>query len=208
MGQPTVWVAQPHGWESDEAPTARLEGCTGRLEAFCPGFYFPFAMQGSCLNPLIENYERRNKEGIIEYHLQQVKNANLKLRELSSAERLEVDDKLFNHEAFWQRIGKPTSTNPRTSLIKELLIKIMHKLLVGSLVHRVGSKERCQKSDMLMMSALEESRGISLDWVIAKHLCKHALSRNENSLIYGGHYVTKIAHSLGYLNEEEVAKCS
>ncbi|GJZ55834.1 hypothetical protein Tco_0611027 [Tanacetum coccineum] len=70
MGQPTVWAAQPHGWESDEAPTARLE-----------------ATQGSRLNPLIENYERRNKEGIIEYHLQQVKNANLKLRELSSEER-------------------------------------------------------------------------------------------------------------------------
>ncbi|GKA00837.1 hypothetical protein Tco_0673502 [Tanacetum coccineum] len=47
MGQPTVWVAQPHGWESDEAPTARLEGCTGRLEAFCPGFYFPFESYAS-----------------------------------------------------------------------------------------------------------------------------------------------------------------
>ncbi|GKF27455.1 hypothetical protein Tco_0083349, partial [Tanacetum coccineum] len=29
--------------------------------------------------------------------------------------RLEVDDKLFNHEEFWQNIGKPTSTNLRTS---------------------------------------------------------------------------------------------
>ncbi|GKD04140.1 hypothetical protein Tco_1179114, partial [Tanacetum coccineum] len=82
--------------------------------------------------------------------------------------KLEVDDKLFNHEEFWQKIGKPTSTNSRTSLIKEPLMRIVHKLLVGSLVHRAISKE---------------------------------------SLIYGGHYVTKIAHSLGYLNEEEVSKC-
>ncbi|GKA12212.1 hypothetical protein Tco_0691758 [Tanacetum coccineum] len=74
--------------------------------------------------------------------------------------RLEVDDKLFNHEAFWQKIGQPNSTNPRTSLIKKPLMRIVHKLLVGSLVHRAG------------------------------------------------HYVTKIAHSLWYLNEEEVAKCS
>nr|GEW07677.1 hypothetical protein [Tanacetum cinerariifolium] len=56
--------------------------------------------------------------------------------------RLEVDDKLFNHEAFWQKIGQPTSTNPRTSLIKEPLMSIVHKLLVGSLVHRADSKER------------------------------------------------------------------
>ncbi|GJX29908.1 hypothetical protein Tco_0237987 [Tanacetum coccineum] len=59
-----------------------------------------------------------------------------------------------------------------------------------------------------MMSALEESRGINLAWVIAEHLCKHASGLKENSLICGGHYVTKIAHSLGYLNKEEVAKCS
>ncbi|GKE78017.1 hypothetical protein Tco_1544137, partial [Tanacetum coccineum] len=72
--------------------------------------------------------------------------------------KLEVDDKLFNHEAFWQKIGKPASTNPRTSLIKELLMRIVHKLMVGSLAHRAGSKERCQKRDMWMMSALEESR--------------------------------------------------
>ncbi|GJY19385.1 putative reverse transcriptase domain-containing protein [Tanacetum coccineum] len=263
------------------------------------------AAQGSSPNPLIVNFEKRNKQGTIEYHLQQVKNSNLKLRELPSAERhaycerlsklqgkgfeyrecrralsiygdvypewcleffltlyfdrgvdrfklmtekciwfrlcgvekvltlpefavllglykedelnhrlfaihftrLEVNDKLFNHGVFGQKIGKPTSTNPRTSLIKEPLMRIVHKLLVGSLVHRAGSKERCQKRDMWMMSVLEELRGINLACVIAEHLCKHASGLKENSLICGGHYVTKIAHSLGYLNKEEVAKC-
>ncbi|GKB95055.1 hypothetical protein Tco_0981192 [Tanacetum coccineum] len=62
--------------------------------------------------------------------------------------RLEVDDKLFNHETFWQKIGQPNSTNPRTSLIKKPLMRIVHKLLVGSLVHRAGIKERYQKRDM------------------------------------------------------------
>ncbi|GJR17238.1 hypothetical protein Tco_0965765 [Tanacetum coccineum] len=81
---------------------------------------------------------------------------------------------------------KPTSTNPRTSLIKEPLMRIVHKLLVGSLVQRAGSKEMCQKRDMWMMSAFGGVTG----------------------LICGGQYVTKIAHSLGYLNEEVVAKCS
>ncbi|GJR97553.1 hypothetical protein Tco_0269727 [Tanacetum coccineum] len=61
---------------------------------------------------------------------------------------------------------------------------------------------------MWMMSALEELRGINLAWVIAEHLCKHALGLKENSLICRDQYVTKIAHSLGYLNDKEVAKCS
>nr|GEY21994.1 reverse transcriptase domain-containing protein [Tanacetum cinerariifolium] len=121
--------------------------------------------------------------------------------------RLEVDDKLFNHEAFWQKISAPTNINPGTSLIREPLMRIVNKLLVGSLFHRAGSKERCQKRDMWLMSALEESRGINLAWVIFEHRCKHAPGLKENSLICGG-YVTKITASLGYLNEDEVAKCS
>ncbi|GKF70415.1 hypothetical protein Tco_0203472, partial [Tanacetum coccineum] len=36
----------------------------------------------------------------------------------------------------------------------------------------------------------------------------HASGLKENSLIYEGHYVTKVAHSLGYLNDKEVTKCS
>nr|GEY01065.1 hypothetical protein [Tanacetum cinerariifolium]GEZ46256.1 hypothetical protein [Tanacetum cinerariifolium] len=37
-----------------------------------------------------------------------------------------------------------------------------------------------------MMSALEESRGINLGWVIFDYLCKHALRLKENSLICEG----------------------
>ncbi|GKC76211.1 hypothetical protein Tco_1126985 [Tanacetum coccineum] len=142
---------------------------------------------------------------------------------------LEIDDKLCNHDAYWQIIGTPTSTNRRTSIIKEPLIRVVHRLIVGSLVHRLGSKKRCQKRDLWMMSALEESRGINLAWVIA-HLYKHASGLMKNSLICGGHYVTEIAKSLGLtsyqaklkpcqararldsiaplLVDEEVAECS
>nr|GEV12235.1 hypothetical protein [Tanacetum cinerariifolium] len=122
--------------------------------------------------------------------------------------KLEMDDKLFNHDAYSHKIGTPTRTNPRTSLIKEPLMRIVHRLIIGSLVHSACSKERCQKRDLWLMSALEESRGINLAWVIAEHLCKHASGLKENSLICGAHYVTKIAQSLGYIMDEEVEKCS
>ncbi|GJV67001.1 retrovirus-related pol polyprotein from transposon TNT 1-94 [Tanacetum coccineum] len=65
--------------------------------------------------------------------------------------KLEIDDKLFDHNAYWRK----------------------------------------------MMSALKESRGVNLAWVIAEHLCKHAPGLKENSLICRGHYVTKIAKPLG-----------
>ncbi|GJY85848.1 hypothetical protein Tco_0499874 [Tanacetum coccineum] len=87
-------------------------------------------------------------------------------------------------------------------------MRIVHRLIVGSLVHRACSKETCQKRDLWLMSALEESRSINLSWVIAEHVCKHAPGLKENSIICEGHYVTKISQSLGYLMDEEVAKYS
>ncbi|GJU00057.1 hypothetical protein Tco_1110395 [Tanacetum coccineum] len=270
-GQLGCSVARLRGRRS----TSRTAGGLCRAAGCCWS-----ATQNSHPNPLTKNYEKRNKQGTIEYHVQPVKNANLKWRELPSMERhayserlsklqgkgfgtpndgdvfmdysweralsfsgdvypewcleffstmyfdkgvdrtklmtekciwfrlcviekvltllefavllglyeeeelnhrlfdihftrLEVDDKLFNHEAFWQKIGTLTSTNPRTSLIKEPLMRIVHRLLV-----------------------------------IAEHLSKHALGLKENILICGDHYVTKISSSLGYLVDEKVMKCS
>ncbi|GJS29428.1 reverse transcriptase [Tanacetum coccineum] len=78
----------------------------------------------------------------------------------------------------------------------------------GSLVHRVASRERCQKRDLWMMSSLEESRGVNLAWIIADHLYKHAPRTMKNSVICARHYVTKIASFLGYCVDDEIKKCS
>ncbi|GKB97289.1 hypothetical protein Tco_0983426 [Tanacetum coccineum] len=59
-----------------------------------------------------------------------------------------------------------------------------------------------------MMSALEESCGVNLAWIITDHLYKHALGTKESSVICVGHYVTKIASYLGYYVDEEIKKCS
>ncbi|GKB49264.1 retrovirus-related pol polyprotein from transposon TNT 1-94 [Tanacetum coccineum] len=121
--------------------------------------------------------------------------------------KLEVDDKQFDHKDYWTRVGKPTLTNHKEVLVKEPLMRIMHKVIVGSLVHRVASRERCQKRDLWMMSALEESCGVNLAWIITDHLYKHASGTNENNVICAGCYVTKIACFLGYCMDDEIKKC-
>ncbi|GJX00495.1 retrovirus-related pol polyprotein from transposon TNT 1-94 [Tanacetum coccineum] len=122
--------------------------------------------------------------------------------------KLEVDDKQFDHKDYWTRVGKPTLTNYKEVLVKEPLMQIVHKVIVGSLVHRVASRERCQKRDLWMMSALEESRGVNLAWIIAYHLYKHAPGTKENSVICAGHYVIKIAYFIGYYVDDEIKKYS
>ncbi|GJZ23773.1 hypothetical protein Tco_0561232 [Tanacetum coccineum] len=73
---------------------------------------------------------------------------------------------------------------------------------------KLASRERCPKRDLWMMSTLEESRGVNLAWIIVDHLYKHALGTKESSVICAGHYVTKIASSLGYCVDDEIKKCS
>nr|GEV81089.1 hypothetical protein [Tanacetum cinerariifolium] len=122
--------------------------------------------------------------------------------------RVEVDDKQFGYKDYWTRVGKPTLTNHKEVLVKEPLMQIVHKVIVGSLVHRVTSRERCQKRDLWLMSALKESHGVNLAWIIADHLYKHVLGTKENNVICAGHYVTKIACFLRYCVDDEIKKCS
>nr|GFC09537.1 hypothetical protein [Tanacetum cinerariifolium] len=49
---------------------------------------------------------------------------------------------------------------------------------------------------------------IELAWIIADHLYKHVPRTKENSVIYAGHYVTKIACFLRYCVDDEIKKCS
>ncbi|GJX84066.1 hypothetical protein Tco_0333547 [Tanacetum coccineum] len=121
---------------------------------------------------------------------------------------LEINDKGFDHNGYWKRIGDPTPTNKRKSLIKDPLMRIVHRLIVGSLVHRTGGKERCQKKELWMMSVLEEGRSINVAWIIAEYLCRKALGTKDNSGICRGHYVTMIAGLLGYYVDKELEKCS
>ncbi|GJV51100.1 hypothetical protein Tco_1446841 [Tanacetum coccineum] len=47
-----------------------------------------------------------------------------------------VDDKQFDHKDYWTRVGKPTLTNHKEVLVKEPLLRIVHKVIMGSLVNR------------------------------------------------------------------------
>ncbi|GJZ61051.1 hypothetical protein Tco_0617188, partial [Tanacetum coccineum] len=96
--------------------------------------------------------------------------------------KLEVDDRQFDHREYWTRVGKPTLTNHKEVLVKEPLMRIM-------------------------MSALEELHGVNLAWIVPDHLYKHAPGTKESSVICASHYVTKIARSLGYYEDDEIRKC-
>ncbi|GJT65264.1 hypothetical protein Tco_1016744 [Tanacetum coccineum] len=75
--------------------------------------------------------------------------------------RLEVNDKQFNHKDYWTRVGKPTLTNHKEVFVKEPLMRIVHKVTVGSLVHRMLAdkldvENTCLKKETEMPTQAEE----------------------------------------------------
>nr|GEW55147.1 hypothetical protein [Tanacetum cinerariifolium] len=85
---------------------------------------------------------------------------------------LEIMTMGFDHNEYWKKIREPKRTNKRTSLVKDPLMRIVHKILVGALVHRTESGERCQKPDLWTMSMLEEGQFSNVAWIIAEYLGK------------------------------------
>nr|GEY78108.1 hypothetical protein [Tanacetum cinerariifolium] len=61
---------------------------------------------------------------------------------------------------------------------------------------------------LVVQDGIEESCGVNLAWIIADHLYNHASGTKESSGICAGHYITKIASSLGYCVDDEIKKCS
>ncbi|GJT15434.1 hypothetical protein Tco_0874140 [Tanacetum coccineum] len=122
--------------------------------------------------------------------------------------RLMTNDKGFNHDAYWNRIGQPTNGNKKLAYIRYPLLHIMHKILVGAFVHRTGSRDKVQKLDLSLLSLLDEGHNANVAWILAGYLSKKASGLKKKSEIYGGRFVTKIAKKLGFYNDKELAKCS
>ncbi|GJZ97434.1 hypothetical protein Tco_0669887 [Tanacetum coccineum] len=121
---------------------------------------------------------------------------------------LEISDKGFDHDSYWRKIGEPTKTHRRTSLVKDALMRIVHRILTGNFVHRTGSRQRCQQLDLWLMSLMKDEHFVNVAWFIAEYLHKGAPRIRRFSDICGGHYVTKLVRSLGYLVNGEINKCS
>nr|GEY70957.1 hypothetical protein [Tanacetum cinerariifolium] len=120
----------------------------------------------SPLNSLIAKYAKRNVKKTVTYNLKLVTNEYLKGHGLP--------------------LGERHVYNKRSSMLQQKNIGML----------RTGSRERCQKLDLWLMSMSEEGRFANVAWILAEYLCKKASGIKENSENYGGHYVTKIAKAL------------
>ena len=83
------------------------------------------------------------------------------------------------------------------------MARLVHKILVSSFVHRESSQEKVHTPDLWLLEMImgnKEKRKFSMNvlWTLAVYLSRRATLMTDVGFINGGHYVTRIAKSLGY----------
>ncbi|GJY10377.1 hypothetical protein Tco_0378562 [Tanacetum coccineum] len=92
-----------------------------------------------------------------------------------------TNDEGFNHDAYWNRIGKPTTGIKKSAEIRYPLLHILHKILVGAFVHRMRSRDKVQKADLWLLSLLDEGHNANVASILAVYLSRKASEINEES---------------------------
>nr|GEY85649.1 hypothetical protein [Tanacetum cinerariifolium] len=115
---------------------------------------------------------------------------------------LVINDKGFNYDTYWNRIGQPTTVKKKLVDIRYLLLHIMHTILVGAFTHRSSSRDKVQKFNLWLLSLLDEGNNANVAWILAEYHSKKSSEYKRESEICGGHFVTKI------YNDRELDKCS
>ncbi|GKA87096.1 hypothetical protein Tco_0808807 [Tanacetum coccineum] len=186
--------------------------CFEKALTLCQGKNLKKSCKDTLPNPLITEYEKRNKRNTIAYSLQPVSNANLKWRDLPSVERhalpvkvIKIAERSFVVLEFFSTLYFDKDVD-RNNLMKEKCI--WFRLCGHEHILTLQSLQLCLVYlQRMRIVHKEESRGVNLAWIIADHLYKHAPGTKENSVICVGHYVTKIACFLGYCVNDEIKKC-
>ncbi|XP_022038757.1 uncharacterized protein LOC110941430 isoform X2 [Helianthus annuus] len=90
----------------------------------------------------------------------------------------------------------------RSTLIEDPLFRYLHKMISTSITARNKSREWCTSGDLFFLYCLLYKRPCALAYGLAQYFAS-AHHRQERGMLFGGAYVTKIAHSLGYHPEND-----
>ncbi|GKD41925.1 hypothetical protein Tco_1266570, partial [Tanacetum coccineum] len=98
-----------------------------------------------------------------------------------------------------------------TSTIKNLLLRVIHKMITYGLCQRTTGYDKIQKNDLWLVSMLEarhQNGYTNVAWLIAKWMKKKRAGTQKDSQIYCGQFITKLARKCRVLTKEVVKSLS
>ncbi|GJV26107.1 hypothetical protein Tco_1378802 [Tanacetum coccineum] len=123
-------------------------------------------------------------------------------------------DDQFNAHDYWLSISREENlglSRSYTSTIKNLILRVIHKMVTYGLCQRTTGYDKIQKNDLWLLSmfdARHQNGYENVAWVIARWMKRKGARTKKESQICCGQFISKIARKFRVLTEDVVRSLS
>ncbi|GKD86701.1 hypothetical protein Tco_1357855 [Tanacetum coccineum] len=94
-------------------------------------------------------------------------------------------------------------TTPPYTLIRDLILRLCHRLIACSIVRRSQTPEKVAVTDLFYSRGMDVG-SVNVPYLLARYLRLFAAGRKSGALISGGQFVARLAEHFGLLTEERL----
>ncbi|GJX08912.1 hypothetical protein Tco_0198771 [Tanacetum coccineum] len=118
------------------------------------------------------------------------------------------NDDNFNAQDYWLSISREENlslSRSHTSTIKNLILRVIHKMITYGLCQRMTGYDKVQKNNLwllCMFDARHQNGYTNVAWVIARWMKKKGLVTQKESQICCGQFISKLARKCRVLTKD------
>ncbi|GKC26675.1 hypothetical protein Tco_1033969 [Tanacetum coccineum] len=124
------------------------------------------------------------------------------------------NDDNFNAQDYWLSISREDNlglSRSHTSTIRDLILRVIHKMITYGLCQRTTGYEKIQKNYLYLLSmfdARHQNRYANVSWVITKWMKRKRARTQKESQICCGQFISKLARKCRVLTGDVVRSLS
>nr|GEU98841.1 hypothetical protein [Tanacetum cinerariifolium] len=124
------------------------------------------------------------------------------------------NDDNFNAKDYWLSISREDNlglSRSHTSTIRNLILRVFHKITTYGLCQKTTGYDKVQKNDLWLLSmfdARHQNRYANIDWVITRWMKRKGAETQKESQICCGQFISKLARKYRVLTEDVVRSLS
>ncbi|GKD25622.1 hypothetical protein Tco_1231836 [Tanacetum coccineum] len=119
-----------------------------------------------------------------------------------------LSDEHFNAQEYWLSIIREENlslSRSHASTIRNLSLRVLHKMITYGLCQRTTGYEKIQKNDLWLLSmfdARHQNGYANVSWLIARWMKRKGAGSQKGSMICCGQFITRIAKRRNLLCDE------
>ncbi|GKC54908.1 putative reverse transcriptase, RNA-dependent DNA polymerase [Tanacetum coccineum] len=123
-------------------------------------------------------------------------------------------DEHFNAQEYWLSISREENlglSRSHTSTIRNLILRVIHKMITYGLYQRTTGYDKIQKNDLWLLSMFDsrhQNGYANVAWLIVRWIKRKGTGTQKESQICCGQFISKIARKCRVLTEDVVRSLS